>query len=204
MAETIAGNEHVAVRATPAAALQRAAEIFLAGEKLDMGALATDLGVARATLYRWTGDRDQLLSDVAWLQVKAIVDYLYARHRGHGAATVERAGGELLSILADNPSLRSFLEIEGDPGLQLLTAPRGGLRPRLVDAVAQVIDSEVEAGNYRPPAESRKLADGIVALGERFLYHGGDPALNPDPETARLVIGLLLREPCAETGAVGT
>jgi Tetracyclin repressor-like, C-terminal domain len=77
----------------------------------------------------------------------------------------------------------------------LLTAPAGAVRPRIIAAVAGLIDEERDAGRYRPPAPASLLADGIVSLGERFLYHAGDRELNPDPETAKRVIGLLLREP---------
>jgi hypothetical protein len=116
-------------------------------------------------------------------------------HRGTGAAYIERIAGELLGILADNAPLRAFLEHEGDHGLRLITAPKGALRPRLVEAVATLIQAQVAAGSYVPPGDPQLLAAGIVALGERFLYHGGDPALNPDPETAKRVIALLVREP---------
>jgi hypothetical protein len=68
------------------------------------------------------------------------------------------------------------------------------VRPHLVAALTERIEREAQRG-YRPPADPRVLADGIVALGERFLYHNGNPALNPDPATARVVIRLLLREP---------
>lgn len=196
LSETIAGGDRTSVRPTPSGALERAREVFRAGDKLDMGSLAGDLGVARATLYRWTGDRSRLLGDVAWLEVKAVVDHVAATSPGTGTAYIERAAGALLSILADSAPLRSFLEREGDEGLQLLTAPNGALRPRLVAAVSEVIDGQVAAGAYRSPVDPQVLADAIVALGERFLYHGGDPALNPDPETARQAIALLLREPC--------
>ncbi len=47
-----------------------------------------------------------------------------------------------------------------------------------------------------PPAATEVLADGIIALAERYLHNGGDPTLNPDPQTARTVVRLLLREPC--------
>ena len=39
---------------------------FLAGERLDMTALATELGVNRVTLYRWVGSREKLLVEVIW------------------------------------------------------------------------------------------------------------------------------------------
>jgi hypothetical protein len=43
------------------------------------------------------------------------------------------------------------------------------VRPHLVAALTERIEREAQRG-YRPPADPRVLADGIVALGERFLY----------------------------------
>ena len=82
-----------------------------------------------------------------------------------------------------------------------MTDPNGRLRPRLVDAIASAIAEEAEHGRYTPPAPPSVLADGIVALGERFLYHGGNPEFNPDPATATLVIRLLVREPCNDAAS---
>src|ERR1700744_5771094 len=53
-----------AAPATPAAAFRVARRRFLAGERLDMQALALELGVSRQTLYRWAGSREELLCDV--------------------------------------------------------------------------------------------------------------------------------------------
>ena len=47
-------------------AFRRARRTFLAGQRVDMGELARDLGINRATLYRWVGSRDQLLVEIVW------------------------------------------------------------------------------------------------------------------------------------------
>ncbi|MEU2557642.1 TetR/AcrR family transcriptional regulator, partial [Streptomyces sp. NPDC013313] len=45
-------------------AIDTAASMYLAEEPLDMSLLAERLGVGRATLYRWVGNRDELLGTV--------------------------------------------------------------------------------------------------------------------------------------------
>lgn len=45
-------------------AIALARESFLAGERVEMLTLAGELGIARATLYRWIGEREQLLEIV--------------------------------------------------------------------------------------------------------------------------------------------
>jgi AcrR family transcriptional regulator len=133
-AQAIAGGDVVAIKHTPAAAFARARELFRSGSKLDMGALAAELGIARATLYRWTGDRDKLLGDVAWVELEAVLDHIERTTPGTGADYLERGSGAFLDLISDNPTLRAFLAAEGDFGLRVLTAPNGRLRPRLVRA----------------------------------------------------------------------
>jgi AcrR family transcriptional regulator len=181
-------------RPTPAAAFERAREIIRSGEKLDMRTLARDLGVGRSTLYRWTGDRDQLLADVTWAELYGVLEHLRTTTPGSGAQLIGRVAMGFLRFLASNPALRAFFDHEGEGGLRLVMAASGPFRPRMVDAVAGMIAEEAERGGYEPPDDPRVLADGIVSLGERFLYHGGDPDLTPDPDTATRVIALLVRE----------
>ena len=48
-------------RPTAEDALALARDQFLAGERVEMGALAEQLGINRTTLYRWVGEREQLM-----------------------------------------------------------------------------------------------------------------------------------------------
>jgi AcrR family transcriptional regulator len=193
-ADAMAGAEHVQRRPTPAAAFARARQQFRAGQRLDMAALAAELGIARGTLYRWTGDRDRLLADLCIADLDELIHYLDTTVKATGVARLEQMADAFLTGLAGNGALQRFLEQEGDHGLRLVTDPKGRVRPHLVEVVAGYIEREQHEGRYRAPADPRVLADGIVAMCERFLYHNGAPELNPDPATARVVIGLLLRE----------
>jgi AcrR family transcriptional regulator len=199
-AQAKAGAATARQSATPAAAFQLAREIFRQGERLDMAQLAGELGVARATLYRWTGDRSRLLGDVAWAELEALLRHLDEHTPSHGVDRLCALAGGFLDTIAGNPRLHAFLLAEGDAGLRVLTSPGGVVRPRIVAAVAELIEREVAAGRYRAPGAPRLIADGIVSLGERFLYRDGDRRLNPDPANAKLIIGLLLREPAPGAG----
>ena len=58
---------------------------WLDGRRVDMSALAEELGVNRVTLYRWVGSRDQLLVEVIWsLALRTLAD-VDARTRATGA-----------------------------------------------------------------------------------------------------------------------
>jgi AcrR family transcriptional regulator len=184
----------IPVRPTPGAAFALARDWVRTGRRLDMAGLAGELGVSRNTLYRWTGDRDRLLADVVWADLELMLDASWSVADGGGAQRLQHAGAAFIDAVAQRSAVRTLLANEGSSGLRLLTDPAGPIRPRIVARVAGVIEEEVRAGRYAPPASPTVLADGVVSLGERFLHHGGDPVLNPDPETAKAIISLLLRE----------
>jgi AcrR family transcriptional regulator len=184
----------VLTRATRSDALAAARRHFLDAERLDMVALANELGISRMTLYRWTGSRDQLLVDVITAELLELVELCTRGAEGIGAMRLEQIVGQFVEGVAQAPSLRGFLANEGAAGVQLLTAPNGPLRPRIVTTLLHLIREEVDASSYVPPASPEILADGIVSLGERYLHNGGDPTLNPDPTSARVIVRLLLRE----------
>jgi hypothetical protein len=80
----------------------------------------------------------------------------------------------------------------------------GGFRPRLTAWIRDLVQDEIDAGHYSAPEDPQLLADGIVTIGERFLHHGGDPDVSPDPTSAGRMIALLLREPCDKPPGAAT
>jgi AcrR family transcriptional regulator len=192
-AEAMSAEAGAPPRVGPADVFNRAREIVNSGRRLDMVALGTELGISRATLYRWTGDRERLLSDILWTNVQALLEYIDATTTERGVARIEQFTARFLEALTTGGRLEAILRTEGDAGFRVITHPRGGVRPRLVAALTDRIQREVDDGFYHPTTEVGILTEGIVALGERFLYHGGDPDANPDPATARQIIALLVR-----------
>src|SRR6476619_6657739 len=51
-------------RVTPLDAFRLARKKWLAGERLDIGKLAQELGVGRATVFRWVGSRESLYGEI--------------------------------------------------------------------------------------------------------------------------------------------
>jgi AcrR family transcriptional regulator len=195
--QAMGGADRVKPRTTPAGAFERAREYLRAGKRLDMVQLAADLGIARATLYRWTGGRERLLADAVWAEAHAIAEHIvHATRRRSGLARIQMVCVDYLNYFGRNEGVTAFLEHERDSGLELLTRVNGSFRPRVIAWTRDMIQREIDAGNYRPPADPELLADAIITIGERFLHHGGDPDVTPDPASAGRMIAVLLREPC--------
>jgi hypothetical protein len=188
------GGPDLKTSPTPAAAFRAARRTFLRCERLDMRALALDLGISRATLYRWTGDRNQLLSDVLW----SLSDDLFEQAK---LATAHLRGTErLLEIfrrhvqaLIDARALRVLLQQETHAALRILTARDGGVQPRTVQRLAALYREEQEAGNFEPAVDVHTLAYAVVRVTEGFIYNDTVVAVEPEVERAAAIVSLLLR-----------
>lgn len=179
-------------RPTPAAAFVLARDAYLAGRRVDMRAIATELGVARTTLYRWTGDRDRLIIDVVWSLTDALIDDVWARtSRRRGRSRLLETIRHYLDVITASGALRAFVQNETEAALRLLTT-RGSLQDRLVARVAELIEREAARGTYQPRADAETLAYGIVRVIEGFVYNDAISAVDPQLDAAMEIVGLLL------------
>lgn len=182
----------VETRATPAAAFAAARRTWLAGERLDMQALANELGVARTTLYRWTGGRERLLTDVIWsLAEDLITDIWEASADREGVDRLLHLCREFVIPTVRFPALQAFLRNETHAALRLLTT-RGGYQTRLVKALEHLVREEGERGTFTPRADPAILAYAIVRVIEGFTYNDGIAAIDPQIDEAMEIVRLLL------------
>ena len=182
----------VETRATPAAAFAAARRTWLAGERLDMQALANELGVARTTLYRWSGGRERLLTDVIWsLAEDLIADIWQASADMKGVDRLLNVCRQFVIPTVRFPALQAFLRNETHAALRLLTT-RGGYQTRLVGAVERMVREEQERGTFTPRADPGTLAYAIVRVIEGFTYNDGIAAIDPQIDEAMEIVRLLL------------
>jgi AcrR family transcriptional regulator len=181
-------------RATPAAAFRAARRMYLKGQRLDMQALATELGVSRATLYRWTGDREQLLSDVLWSLSDDLFEQAKADNPDHaGTQRLLAIYRQHLGALVEAEPLHTFLRQETHAALRILTSHEGGVQPRTVATLAELYREEQRARTFKPKADVTDLAYAVVRLTEAFIYNDAIVAIQPaEVERAAGVVALLL------------
>jgi AcrR family transcriptional regulator len=176
------------VGAVDAARLAR--ESFLAGQRVDLGRLAGQLGVNRVTLYRWVGSRDELLVRVLWSLAEQIFRDARARTPGRGADRVVGVITAFLEQVISAPGMQRFLAQEGELALRLLTRADRGFQPRLIAAVrGLLVDEALDA----LPVDVDELAFVIVRLIESYTYLDLLTGQRPDAGRAEPVLRLLLR-----------
>ena len=171
-----------------------AVDTFVAGQRLDMRSLARRIGVARATLYRRVGNREQLLDQVLWWRARRLLAE-QVRASVHLTGTERLTaliGGVLYAIAADRP-LRIFLESDPETALRILTGRHSTLHRGMAASLENLIDLERDRGSFDTSLDTPTLAYAIVRVSEGFLYADVIADRAPDIGRAVTVIEALLR-----------
>jgi hypothetical protein len=175
------------------AAFRLARRRFLAGERVDMTALAAELSINRVTLYRWIGNRDELLVEILWSLAASTLERERARTRKRGADRIVQIIGRFVAAVLSNPGMSRFLAEEGELAMRLLTRRQTGFQPRLIVFVEDLLAEEVRRGSLELPADLHDVAYTIVRIVESYVYLDRITGEDPDARRAESILRLLLR-----------
>lgn len=178
----------------PPEVFERALALFVEGKRLDMRALASELGIGRATLYRHAGNKGNVLGETIWyLTRRALIPAIQHAQGKAGADRVLAIMGSFMRFVHEQPGFRRLLEEEPEAALKILTSKEGHVQGRLIAAQQRLLEQEEERGNLDLGIDSGTLAYVMVRIGESFLYADVIADSDPDIEQAMDVIARLLR-----------
>lgn len=166
---------------------------WLAGRRVDMSALALELGVNRVTLYRWVGSRDELLVEVIWSLARQTLEDIGARTRARGAERAIVVVRDFLDAVIANDGMARWLSDEGETAMRLLTRHDHDFQPRLIAWIETLLRAECDAGRLDVPADLHEVAYVIVRLIESYTYLDLITGERPDARRAEPILRLLLR-----------
>jgi AcrR family transcriptional regulator len=178
-------------------AFRQARRTFLAGDRVDMQALARTLNVDRATLYRWVGSREQLLAEVLWSLIDPTISKLRQRAATGDPSALSQSPaaavitGIVRSVIA-NEGMQRFLDREGDLALRLLTTRASDFETRLIALIGEFVSAEAAAGRLSAAVPLDDLPYLLVRVMESYIYLGLITGEHPDPDRAARVINALL------------
>ncbi|WP_406229514.1 QsdR family transcriptional regulator [Nocardia sp. NBC_01009] len=180
----------------PAAATQQqvlaaASAQFLASERVDVQAIAAELGLSRATIYRWFGSRDGLLGAVMVSEFNRLVEAARSRSVGTGARRVLWMLDRVARWLARNEPYRYFIATEQATAGRIITTSDGPVQPKVVATVADLIDGAVAEG-YENRVDTPTFAYALVRLIEAFLYQDAVTGIRGDVDRLRDVLVVIL------------
>jgi AcrR family transcriptional regulator len=168
---------------------------YLRGERVDVQAIASELGVGRATIYRWFGSREKLLGEVITRATEPVLANARSGLQGKGGPGLLDTFDRFNRALADAPALRAFVEQERDASLRIIASGAGIVQPRIVELITAQIAEEAEAGTYEPPVEPSVLGFAIVKLAQAFLFNDAVVGIRGDVDRLREVEAALLGVP---------
>jgi AcrR family transcriptional regulator len=190
------GSNGTATRPGPRDAFRLARRRWRAGERVDMSALARELGVNRVTLYRWVGSREQLLVEVIWNLTNHNITSAAESVDAEGARGAERII-QLVSRFIDKAithhGMQTWLANEGESAMRLLTRHQNGFQPRLAGRLEELLREEVEGGRLDLPADVHEVAYVLEQLVESYVYLQPIAGEQPDARRAEPILRMLLR-----------
>jgi AcrR family transcriptional regulator len=181
--------------ASPDDVLALVTGIYLDGQRVDITVVASRLGLGRATIYRWFGSREALLGEVIARQLELLVARKRAEVRQHGAAGLLEVLDRVNRTLTRSRAVHRLLEQERENAMRMLTSSAGVIEPRAVACVQKLIEDEMAAGDYEPPADPATLAYALVHLRHAFLWNDATGRVRGDYERLREVQAALLGIP---------
>jgi len=195
MVQVATGRPGRPAAATREAALELAIARFLACERIDVQAIARELGLARATMHRWFQTRELLLGELLATLAERRLMAIREDVGGSGPAALLETLDRFNREIAATRGLRSFLHQEPERALRILASSAGVVQPRIVSSIEALIDVEVAAGEFVPPVLPEVLAYAIVRLGEAFMYNDALTGIRGDTDRLRQVEAALFGVP---------
>lgn len=171
------------------------------GERIEIGALAEELGVNRATVFRWVGSRELLLGEVIWQRFAAIWRDVAAATQGVGADYAADFTRGVMKAALESEQLRRFIEQDPEYALRLLTSKTSTVQKRIVAAVCAVLRAHAEAGHIEPALGVEDLAYAIVRIVESCIYSDQITGRKPNIAVTGEVIRILV---AARAGAAAS
>lgn len=165
---------------------------FMSGQRIEMRELAAELGVNRATLFRWVGSRDDLLGEVLWSLAEPTLTMAAKDRTGSGGQRIAAIMGRFVALLDQANYFQEFLQREPERALRILTTRASPVQSRLVASVEALLCEEITRAHLNPPLPVHDLAYLIVRICESFLYADLITGEQHEIATAEMAITALL------------
>ena len=165
---------------------------FVSARRIELKNLAVELGISRATAYRWAGSAEQLVGTV----LASIVDDTFAnlmeRTSTTGAARVlDVLDGTMRAAHAFQP-LRQFLARDARLALKIIASSNSPVRERTVANIEQLLRAEIDTGNLTLALAPGDVAGALTRIFESFVYTDLITGTEPDLDAARRALELTL------------
>jgi AcrR family transcriptional regulator len=166
---------------------------FMHGEKLDISGLAEELGVSRATAYRWAGNSEELTDRVIASLAEETFHLAFREAKGEGVDRLIDANRRGLRYIASGPYREWLSREDPETALRIVASRFGHAQRTSIRLWEELLTEEVSCGRLELPVDPHTMAYAIVRISESFLYADLIAGEEPDVESCVEIIKLLLR-----------
>lgn len=177
----------------PSDMLRLAKRRFMHGEKLDINGLAEELGVSRATAYRWAGNVEELTGTVIASLAADTFHRAFREAEGTGIDRLIDANRRGLRYISSGPYREWLSREDPETALRIVASKFGPAQGTTIRLWEELLTEEVRGGNIELPVEPHAMAYAIVRISESFLYADLIAGEEPDIDSCLEIIKLLLR-----------
>lgn len=155
---------------TAKTAFNLARKYWLKGKRINIADLAKDAGVSRITLYRWLGNREQLIEDILWSIAGPEFQRIIRETPGKGVEHIINVHRSFMIGMARLEPLRQFITENPTQIIRCSTTDPKSSHGRHTKAVEAHLEDQAALGHLKLPIPAHKLAETIVYTNAVLLY----------------------------------
>lgn len=165
---------------------------FMHARRIEMQQLARELGVSRATAYRWAGSYEQLVGEILANLVDQTFGHLVQRTTSRGSERVLEVLEQGMRYVHRFEPLRKFLTSNPQVALKIVTSKHGPVQARTIANVERLLQTEIDSGHLTLPVATGIMAYAITRMVESFLYTDLITGAEPDLTNASRILRVML------------
>lgn len=179
-------------RKSPLSLFELATAKWLRGEKLELTQLASELGVARTTVFRWVGTREQLYGEVLSAAYAKMRAPILRTTPGKGHERFAQITRRTLQALCDAKPLRAFIAQDPEFAIRVLTSKSSSVQARSIQQEVELLHEITAEAGVAPSLDIETLAFVVIRIGEAFLYADVISGRKPEIDKAVAAIRILV------------
>ena len=157
-------------RATPLDAFNLAKKNWMMTQKLNVGELAEELGVSRATLFRWIGNKDLLMGEIMWSLYEPPVMQARQSCSGDGVEYVVDVFRQVNTAILTYQPMRNWLHADGQYALSILSSKNSPYHDRMVELNTDLLTRETDKGTIHPAMNVASLSYFMCRIGQSCVF----------------------------------
>ena len=166
---------------------------FIGARRIELQKLAVELGISRATAYRWAGSAEQLVGHVLASLVDDTFNQIANRSTKTGSELVLEVLERGMGYAHDFKPLRQFLAKDAQLALKIVASRHSPVQKRTIANLQQLLETQIAAGHMTLPVEPPVMAYALTRIVESFLYADLITGAPADLENASKILRLMLR-----------